>query len=271
MRLNILQKILLVYFIGLFLFWCNLHFILKSETSFYNYFFSFLFSLVPLVCGFFGMFFSKSWGWLKSSVGRSVFFVSLGSFCWGAGSMGWSYYNFFKNVSMPYPSWADVGFLAASLFWIIGAINLSKPSGARSGSKHANGKVLLLLIPTVVIAFSYYFLVTVARGGVLTSSLNDYLKLFFDLAYPISDVIILTISLIIFSLSMKYLGGKYKITILTLLMGFVAMYFADFTFSYTTTIGTFFNGDFGDLLFATALFLISFSTLGFWLSNKSEV
>ncbi len=270
MRLNIFQKVLLAYFIGLVLFWLELNFIGKSKTGFPNYFFSFLFSVVPLLCGFLGMFFAKSWGWLKSSMGRAVFFVSLGSFCWGSGSMLWSYYNFFKDIPMPYPSLADVGFLAASLFWIIGVINLSRPSGARSGSKNKKGKFLLLLIPTVVIAFSYYFLVAVARGGVLTSSFNDYVKLFFDLAYPISDVMILTLSLVIFSLSINYLGGKYKMTVLNLLAGFVIMYFADFTFSYTTTIGSFFNGDFGDLLFATALFLVSFSIMGFQLSNKQN-
>ena len=41
------------------------------------------------------------------------------------------------------------------------------------------------------------------------------------------------------------------------------MYLADFVFSYTTTVGTFFNGNFGDLLFTFALFLITFGLLGF--------
>jgi len=35
------------------------------------------------------------------------------------------------------------------------------------------------------------------------------------------------------------------------------MYFADFSFSYTTTVETYYNGSFPDLLFAIAMSVIS--------------
>jgi hypothetical protein len=38
---------------------------------------------------------------------------------------------------------------------------------------------------------------------------------------------------------------------------------ADFVFSYTTTVGTYYNGNFGDLMLTTGLFLLSFGVLGF--------
>ena len=41
------------------------------------------------------------------------------------------------------------------------------------------------------------------------------------------------------------------------------MFFADFIFSYTTTVGTFYNGNFGDLIFTVGLFLLSYGVLGF--------
>ena len=263
MVLNKYQKGLTGYFVVLLVFWLILNFSIETTDGFYNYLFSFAFSLVPFVVGFFSLFLSKSWGGIKSSVGRSVFFLSLGSFCWGLGSMIWSYFNFFLSVSAPYPSIADLGFLLGSVFWSAGILSLTRATGARSGLRRAHGRVLLLLIPITITVLSYYLLVYVARGGVLSDSFEASLKLFFDLAYPLSDVVILTIALVIFSLSINYLGGKFKPTILILLLGFAVMYLADFTFSYTTTVGTFYNGGFGDLLFATALFLISYGTLGF--------
>ena len=268
MQINTVQKVLIAYLVILLGYWFSLHFFIKTTTGFHNLFFSFMFSLVPFLGGFFGLFLSKYWGWLKSSVGRAVFFVSLGSFSWGFGSMIWSYFNFFKDVVIPYPSIADVGFLACVVFWTIGIINLSYATGAHSGFKKGNGKLILLSFPFFITLISYYLLVHVARAGVLVDLTGGYLKLFFDLAYPISDVVILTLALLIFSLSVNYLGGKYKLSILSLLAGLVLMYFADFVFSYTTTIGTFYNGDFGDLLFTTALWLICFGTLGFSLPNK---
>lgn len=263
MIMNRYQQWLTGYFGALLVFWAVLNFSIKTTEGVYNYLFSFAFSLIPLVAGFFSIFLSKTWGWFNSSVGRSVFFLALGSFCWGFGSMIWSYFNFFLAVSAPYPSLADAGFLLGAVFWSIGILSLYRATGARSGLQKAHGKVLIILTPIIITALSYYLLVEVARGGVLTDSFNTSLKLFFDLAYPLSDVLILTIALVLYSLSVNYLGGKFKPTILILLLGFGVMYLADFTFSYTTTIETFYNGNFGDLLFAAALYLISFGTLGF--------
>ena len=42
------------------------------------------------------------------------------------------------------------------------------------------------------------------------------------------------------------------------------MTIADAVFSYTTTVGTFYNGQFGDLLLTTGLFLLTFGALGFY-------
>lgn len=267
MRLNIFQKGLAIYLGALLVFWLSLA-LSGLQTNFWNYFYSFAFSLIPLIGGLIGMFFAKSWGWLKSSIGRAVFFISLGSFSWGAGSMVWSYYNFFTGVAAPYPSIADIGFVLALPFWIIGIFNLSKATGARTGLHSKAGKMMLFIIPAIVTAVSYYLLVHVARGGILTipdETLNAFLnnlKLILDLAYPLGDVAILTLSLVIFSLSAKFIGGFYRLPILSVFLGFTLMYFADFVFSYTTTVGTFYNGNFGDLLFTLALFVITFGGLG---------
>ena len=262
------QKFLLAYFLLLVIFWTVLHFVLKTTDGFYNYFFSFAFSLTPLVAGFIGLFFSKQWGWLQSSVGRTIFYVSLGSFCWGFGSMIWSYYNFFANVAAPYPGYADIGFVLCLIFWVVGIINLLHATGGRLGLKSAGRKALALFVPVVVLAISYYLLVDVARAGVITQSFDNYLKLFLDLIYPVGDVVILTLVIIIFSLSVNYLGGKLRYPVLILLLGFGLMYFADFVFSYTTTVNTFYNGDWGDLLFATALFFVALGTFGFKLIEE---
>ncbi len=263
MKLNKFQIVLCVFFIALTIFWIILNFFINTTTGFYNYLFSFLLSLIPFLAGFLNMFFAKAWGWFKSSIGRAVFFISLGSFSWGCGEIIWSYYNFFQNISAPYPSFADIGFLLAIVFWVLGISNLFRASGASASLMKKSGKYSLVTIPIIVIILSYYLLVHVARGGDITTDFNGYLKLFFDLAYPIGDVVILSFVLVISSLSLDYLGGKYKPVIILLLLGFSLMYFADFVFSYTTTVETFYNGNLGDLLFASALFLISLGSLGF--------
>lgn len=209
-----------------------------------------------------GLYSSKHWGLVKSTMGKAILFLSLGLITWGIGEMIWSGYNFFLKVDVPYPSLADVGFVISWPLWGIGLYYLSFATGAKFGLKKLTGKFQLLMIPLIAIAFSYFLLVVVARDGVLTSN-QDWIKVFFDLIYPFFDVLILTEAAIIYGLSFKYIGGKYKWPVLVILLGVVVNYFADFGFSYTTTIETFYNGSWVDLLFSTAMFLVSFGVNNF--------
>ena len=205
---------------------------------------------------------AKSWGLFKSSMGKSIIFLSAGLLTWAIGEFIWSYYNFFLNADVPYPSWADASFIISWPLWTIGIFYLGHATGAKFGLRNIGGKVFLGIVPIITFIVSYYFLVTVARGGSLTTGDGPF-KIFFDIAYPLWDVIILTFALLIYGLSFKYLGGKYKWPVLVTLFGFVVNYIADFGFSYTTTVGTFYNGCWVDLMFTSAMFFLSFGVTSF--------
>ena len=70
-------------------------------------------------------------------------------------------------------------------------------------------------------------------------------------------------AVVVSGLSFKYLGGRHKFDIYTILMGLGVMFIADTVFSYTTTVGTYYNGNFGDLLLTTGTTLLTFGVLGF--------
>ena len=228
----------------------------KNHTQ-YGYIFAFAYGLIPLMGGGFGLRIAKKWGFFKSSMGKAVFFLSTSLISWGIGELIWSFYNFFLNANVPYPSWADAGFILTYPLWGIGMIYLGHASGAKFGLRKLGGKLFLIIVPIIILAFSWYLLVVIARGGSVTSG-GGPLKVFFDIAYPVGDIIILTIAFLIYGLSFKYLGGRYKWPIIITLFGFFLEYFADFGFSYTTTINTFYNGCWVDLTFTTALFILSF-------------
>lgn len=228
----------------------------------YNFIFAFAYGLLPLFAGIVGIENSQKWGYLKSSMGKALLFFSLGLLSWGVGETIWSYYNFFLNQEVPYPALSDVGFILACPFWAIGTFYLSQATGAKYGLKKVSGRLLLISVPVVALLVSYYLLIIVARQGVFPIE-GGLIKVFFDLAYPISDVIILTMAFLIYGLSLNYLGGKFKVPVLITLAGFIGMYIADFSFSYTTTVGSFYNGSWVDLMFASALFVMGFGLLNF--------
>lgn len=262
MRINPYQKVCLAFLGFLFIFWVWLYFS-GTKTGFYNYLYSFLFGLIPLIGGVVAMINSKIWGGLKSAVGKAVFFIGLGIFCWGIGEAIWSYYNFFLNVAAPYPSLADLGFAPSVFFYGLGAIYLSKATGAKYGLRNKFAKLFVAAAPFIIGIISYYVLVVVARGGVLIPSEETLSKTFFDIVYPLGDFVGLTVSVIISGLSFKYFGGKFKFDIFSILLGLGVMFIADSVFSYTTTVQTYYNGDFGDLLLTFGLFFITFGVLGF--------
>lgn len=226
----------------------------------YNFIFAFVYGLIPLFAGIIGIKNAKKWGYLKSSMGKALLFFSMGLLSWGIGETIWSYYNFFLSQDVPYPAWSDVGFILACPLWAAGAFYLSQATGAKYGLKKMSGRLLVIGIPLVSLFVSYYLLVIVARQGVFPIE-GGLIKVFFDLAYPISDVIILSLTFLIYGLSFNYLGGRFKLPVLITLVGFICMYIADFSFSYTTTVGSFYNGSWVDLMFASALFVMGFGLL----------
>ncbi len=260
---NIYQKLVTVFFILTVILW---DFLLLSghKSGTLNYWYSFLFGLIPLLGGLVGMLKARLWGGLKSSLGKAIFLISLGLFLWGLGESIWSYYNFFRHVPAPYPSIADIGFAPSIFFWILGTAFLAVATGALFSLKKTHwAKVFAVLVPLILLLPSYYIQVTLARSGTLIPPDETALKTVLDIAYPFGDFLALTFASIIFILSYRYFGGIYRKAIVCLLAGLVVMYCADSVFSYTTTKGTYYNADWGDLLLALGLYLMTFGILAF--------
>jgi hypothetical protein len=264
--INLFQKALIIVFCILIVYWILLNYS-GFGTPFWYDFYSFSFGLISFTGGILGFFISKSWGLFKSSIGRAVFFLSLGLFSWGMGSNIWSYYNFFLNNPAPYPSLADLGYMPAYGFWTIGMIYLPHAIGGKFGFLRRYGKLAALFIPILVLSFSYFLLVFISKSNILFTPITSLTKLFFDIAYPASDAIILTTALIL-GTSFQFFGGKYKLAIYSLLLGFCFQYIADFLFTYAIAAGIYHNGYFGDLIFTIGLSLITFGVFSFYLQPE---
>lgn len=218
-----------------------------------NYWWQIAMGLSALVFAVFGILTAAKWNWLKSGVGRGVFFISLGLLMWSFGQLGWSYFLFADpGTEAPQSHLLDIVDFSAIPLWFIGILMLSKATGAKYGLKKISGQILVFLVSVIMIFLSYYFLVEVARGGAAYFE-QTFWKSFFDLGYSIGDAIITTTAIAIFALSWKMLGGRFRLPIIVILVGFVLLYFADFSFSYYDGKGVYYNGNITDLLFMLAI------------------
>ena len=250
-------------YVAILLWWLSLNgflFTPAQQDTLQNYVFGAIIGILPIVGGLIGARAGLRWGGVKSAMGKALLFLSSGLITWGIGTLIFAYYNIFSGVEVPFPSWADAAYIVSWPLWMLGAVSLSKASGVQFSLKKKNGQIFLMIIPVLVAFFSYYFQVVVARGGVLSAS-GGMGSVFFDLAYPIGDIVILTIAVLVFGLSSKYLGGRFKIPIWLVLFGFVLNYFADFSFAWTTTNETFFVGGWVDLLFVTTMWVLSLGVI----------
>jgi hypothetical protein len=262
-NINIYQKSITAFFLAIVAYWAYVAFDNHNSTNL-SYWYSLMFGLVPLFGGFIGMEKAFMWGGFKSAVGKAIFFFSFGLTLWGIGETIWSYYNFVKGVAAPYPSIADLGFAPSIFFWILGTAYFSHATGAMFALRQSHkAKFVAIAAPILLLIPSYFLEVRLARGGQLIPQGETVVKAVLDIAYPFGDFLALTFAAVIFILSHKYLGGVYRRAIIFLLSGLAVMYAGDTIFSYTTTKGTYYNADWGDLLLAFGLFLMTYGILAF--------
>jgi hypothetical protein len=205
--------------------------------------------LAALLYATLGIFTAAKWSWLRSGVGRGVFFISLALLMWGVGQLGWSYFLFVNpDVQSPPSHLLDIADFSAIPLWFLGILMLYKATGARYGLRHARNKIIVTVIILLMSALSWYLLVEVARGG--TGYFKEaFWQQFFDLGYSIGDAVIAITAVGIYLLSRKLLGGRFRIPILVILAAFVFLYLADFLYSYLAGKNTYYNGDVADLLY----------------------
>jgi hypothetical protein len=186
--------------------------------------------------------------------------LSAGLFAWICGIVIFAFYNIFFGIEAPYPSLADIGFFAAPFLWFVGLVYFYHGLNLSSQMKKAVGTFWFFCLPVVVISFLYYFLLIVAGGGFPDL---DFIggKFFLDIGYPLGDVFIMTIlGLLLFGVLFKLASKRSVYVIAIFTIGFVVNYFANYSFSYTTNAGTYFVASYVDLLFFSAMFMISLGT-----------
>ena len=259
---NVYQKICLAFFVLLIVFWGVIHFIGSTEGP-YNDLYIFLYGLIPLFGGAAAMVGYRKWGGLSTTLGRAILLLGLGLFMWGIGETVWAYYTFFLGVELPYPSLADVFFAPSVFLYTIGTIYLSRVTGNRFSIKSLWSKLFVTLTPIAALIVTYYLIILVGNEGELISDKTSFIKSILDIAYPLGDAVSLAVAIVVAGFSFTYSGGVYKYDVMFILTGLALMFSADSYLSYTSTTGTAYSGDFGDLLFTLAVFGLTYGLLGF--------
>ena len=162
----------------------------------------------------------------------------LGVLLWFLGELTWSIYEVFLHVEVPYPSVADVFYLAGYVPVIVAVIQfLWFFRRSFTASRVAVGALSGLLIVGLTSVLVYP----------LSVSLSDALTKSFDVAYPMLDAVLTTLAVLMF---LTYSGGLFAKPWVTISAGLVLVGLYDIMFSLGTLQGWYYSGHPIELLYA---------------------
>lgn len=248
--------ILFLYSI-VFIWWIKLQYsgVGTSEAYVFNWFYG----LIGLSGAIFGIKISlKKWGGWNSIIGKGLILLSLGLLGQWFGLQVWSYYNVIAKIEVPYPSLADVGYFALIPAYTLAAWMFAHASGGKFSLKTKSGKIYALLIPFIALILAYaLFLKNIGFD------LTNPIKLFFDIGYPLGEIIPVSIAFFTLTLSKNFLGGSMKRKILFLVLAFYFQFLTEYAFLYTAGAETYINGGWNDLMYATSYMIMSLAIIAF--------
>jgi hypothetical protein len=215
-----------------------------------------LYQVIALFGCIVGFIAAKKWDGHKSIVGKSILFFSVGLLLQTLGQSVVSYYNFFQNQSIPYPSLGDIGFMGTDIAYIVGAWYLLKATGFQYSKKTMKKKIIVIFVPLIVIISCYLFFL---QGYQFDWS--NPVKIVLDFAYPLGSATYISIVLIAYLTAINYSLGIMKKPLFFLLVALAFQYIADFTFLYQANAGTWSVGGLNDFLYFTSYCLMAFALL----------
>jgi hypothetical protein len=198
----------------------------------------------------------------RATKGRATWaLLAASSFAWGAGEAVWCYYALVENVPVPFPSLADVGFLTAVPFAV--AALLLFPSGERRAADRVQGLLDGAIIATSLLFASW----ATIPGPLYRSHQGGVFKQVISLAYPTSDVIM--VSLVIILLARTKRRGRASLGLV--MAGVVAFAISDSAFAYLTEVNSYSGGSFLDTGWVAGYLLMGLGALWAMTSPPHEV
>lgn len=247
--------IILSYYLLLLVWWVKI-LLSGQQTGSENYLFGAVYPILALIGGVNGLLISRIYGGWSSVIGRAIIFLSLALLGQVFGQFTWSYFNIVAKVEIPYPSIADIGYFAVIPFNILAMLSFAKASGANFSLKTLMGATQAILIPLAILTVAFWLFL---KGYQFDFSMP--IKIFLDFGYPIGEAIYISLAILTFLLSKKFLGGIMRSKILFIVFAFVIQFTTDYFFLYTVSKNIYYNAGPVDLMYATSFGIYSIALL----------
>jgi len=151
---------------------------------------------------------------------------------WSVGGAVWTYYEVVRGIEVPFPSLADVGYLAALPLALVAMVSFfASPAGWTS-------RLRLVADASIVGASLLYLSWLVVLGPVYHAGEGGVLAQVITLAYPVGDVVILAVVILVAARG----RANADLPLGWIAAGLMALAVSDSAFAYLTQQGTYATG-----------------------------
>jgi len=182
------------------------------------------------ICAILAFLATRRWG-IRGKFGIVHLGLFLGISLWFLGDTAWAIYENVLQISIPYPSLADVFYLAGYIPIAIVITQFLRSFGA--GLKKQS-VIIALAIGLLFLGLTYSLLI----GPILVST-EDFLTKSYDVAYPVLDSILAVLAIFVFFV---FRGGKIANAWFWLSLGLLLNALADIAFSLGSLQGWYYSG-----------------------------
>lgn len=234
-------------------YWALLWFVFPDAATVYFDASGVLLTLMALLGVIVGFRIRREWGGFKSTVGKSITFVSLSLLAWFVAQVTFLA-TYYIIGDVPYPGLPDIFFVLIDPFYAVALLLMIRYSGATAnlGSSKSLGKFLLLVVPLLCIYMNYKIFI-----GDLSIFQNMDGAIFFDLIYTFGSIMVITLLVLVFLLSINKLGGMMRMALYILFVGFVLQYIGDVIYTLRIAEDIYYNGDIADFVFFLSIVAVT--------------
>jgi diguanylate cyclase (GGDEF)-like protein/PAS domain S-box-containing protein len=169
------------------------------------------------------------WGWAL---------IGAGVLSWGLGQVAWWYLESVRGA-VPFPSQADAGYLGMVLLTPAGLLLL--PSATQSLAARIRSLLDGLLVATSLVLIAWMLVVQ----PLFEAGADSALALCISLAYPLGDVVIVTI--VVYMLALQRRRGRNFARLALVGAGVVAFAVSDIAYAYLNLIDAYASGGITDV------------------------
>jgi diguanylate cyclase (GGDEF)-like protein/PAS domain S-box-containing protein len=194
----------------------------------------------------------------RRRVGRSrqAWWLMAGSaFVWSFGEVVWSYYEVGLGQQVPFPSLADAGFLGAVPLAVAAVLLFT------AGTPRVITRLAVILDGLIIAGSLLVVSWTTILETIFSAGGGGPIAQVISLAYPISDVVILTMLLLLLA---GRVPGPDRAGLLLLAGGLLANLLADSGFAYLTTVNSYGPAQPIDTGWVAGYFLIAVAGFRAW-------